>query len=234
MSRTTQLSLYFRPQRRYNTALYWAEKVVTLGDNDAKDVYWLAQCMFLLREYHRAAHIIRSRGLEHTNLSCLHLAADSLFAAKDCAQAIQLLNTVDSECTAQLSASLTTTTLDATTDGTEQGCVDDGTVSGSRADLLASIWLLKGRVLDAMDNRALAMDAYVQALQHSVYCTEALDALVQHEMLVAWEENELLRNLPFAQQCSEAEAKVVQLLYRSKLKKYYDDNCPVSNFDFAM
>jgi len=38
-----------------------------------------------------------------------------------------------------------------------------------------------------MDNRNLAMDCYVEALQKSVYCTEALDSLVEHEMLLAWE-----------------------------------------------
>jgi anaphase-promoting complex subunit 6 len=46
---------------------------------------------------------------------------------------------------------------------------------------------LKGKIFEAMDNRSLAMDCYVQALQKSVYCTEALDALVDHEMLMAWE-----------------------------------------------
>lgn len=38
-----------------------------------------------------------------------------------------------------------------------------------------------------MDNRGLAMDYYVQALHKSIYCFEALDALVQHEMLMGWE-----------------------------------------------
>lgn len=46
-----------------------------------------------------------------------------------------------------------------------------------------------------MDNRGLAMDYYVQALHKSVYCYEALEALVQHEMLMAWEgECYVLRN----------------------------------------
>ena len=31
---------------------------------EPKDVYWQAQCMFLLGEYHRAAYIIRVRELE--------------------------------------------------------------------------------------------------------------------------------------------------------------------------
>lgn len=52
---------------------------------------------------------------------------------------------------------------------------------------MASISFLKGKIYEAMDNRGLAMDYYVQALHKSVYCYEALEALVQHEMLMAWE-----------------------------------------------
>ena len=46
---------------------------------------------------------------------------------------------------------------------------------------------MKGKIFEAMDNRGLAMDYYVQALHKSVYLYESLEALVQHEMLMAWE-----------------------------------------------
>lgn len=49
--------------------------------------------------------------------------------------------------------------------------------------------LLKGKIFEAMDNRSSALDFYVQALQKSVFCVEAMDALLHHEMLVAWEGN---------------------------------------------
>ena len=52
---------------------------------------------------------------------------------------------------------------------------------------MASISFLKGKIFEAMDNRGLAMDYYVQALHKSVYLFESLEALVQHEMLMAWE-----------------------------------------------
>lgn len=54
---------------------------------------------------------------------------------------------------------------------------------------MASISFMKGKIYEALDNRGLAMDYYVQALHKSVYCFEALEALVQHEMLMAWEGN---------------------------------------------
>lgn len=52
---------------------------------------------------------------------------------------------------------------------------------------MASVNFLKGKIFEAMDNRAMAMDSYVQALHKSVYMFEALEALVQHEMLMPWE-----------------------------------------------
>lgn len=52
---------------------------------------------------------------------------------------------------------------------------------------MASVSFLKGKIFEAMDNRGMAMDCYVQALHKSVYMFEAMEALVQHEMLMPWE-----------------------------------------------
>lgn len=46
---------------------------------------------------------------------------------------------------------------------------------------------IKGKVLEAMDNRGLASECYMQALQCDVHCFEAFDALIQHHMLNAAE-----------------------------------------------
>lgn len=57
-------------QHLYSAALFWADKVVSLSNEDPKDVCTLAHCMYLMKQYHRAAHVIRSRGLEKVNLIC--------------------------------------------------------------------------------------------------------------------------------------------------------------------
>lgn len=73
-----------------------------------------------------------------------------------------------------------------------------------------------------MDKRSLAADNYMFALQKSVYLTEALDALLQHEMLVSWEETNLINNImPNKQQCNETDLTILKFLYEQKLKKYY-------------
>lgn len=43
--------------------------------------------------------------------------------------------------------------------------------------------LLKGKVLEAMDNRGLAADCFKEALKYDVYCFEAFDSLIKHQML---------------------------------------------------
>ncbi|XP_055523729.1 cell division cycle protein 16 homolog [Wyeomyia smithii] len=216
----------FMDMRRYRTALFWAEKVTALSNNEPKDVYWQAQCMFLLREYHRAAYIIRSRGLDKQNLLCHYLAVECLAEAKEFQEALDVLNSVDCE---KLAISVS---------GTTTSCQDDSSAldgpvfdEPNKSDLLGSIYFLKGKILEAMDNRVLAMDCYVQALHKSVYCSEALDALVQHEMLMAWEEKELMQHMPMEQQCSEAETKILKRLYESKLKKYYESIAPQTNIE---
>lgn len=105
------------------------------------------------------------------------------------------------------------------------------------------MYLLKGHLLEAMDNRGLASESYRQALQHDVHCFEAYESLVQHQMLSASEgifsivkndylitvtiffcyflEQELLDSLPISSQCTKEEAVVLRFLYESRLKKYH-------------
>lgn len=88
--------------------------------------------------------------------------------------------------------------------------------------MLASLYLLKAKILESMDKRTMAIDCYIQALQKSVYLTEALDALLQHEILISWEEKDLIQHImPNKQQCNDADLKILKHLYEQKLKKYY-------------
>jgi anaphase-promoting complex subunit 6 len=83
--------------RRYKSALFWSEKVAVLSKNNPRDVYQLAQCMFMLKEYNRASHVIRSSHLEKSNLLCLELLVECLFASKDYQEALNLLTSLDIE-----------------------------------------------------------------------------------------------------------------------------------------
>ena len=194
----------------YSTALFWADKVVSLSNENTKDVCMLAHCMYLMKQYHRAAHLIRSRGLEKTDVMCHYLTVRSLLEAKEYNEALQVIK--ESEICTNVSQS--------------------GASFADRAHMLedasknvqSSILYVKGRVYEAMDNRAMATDCYKQALHCDVYSYQAFEALVQHQMLSASEEKELLESLPFGEQCTEAETELLRLLYESKLKKYQEPN----------
>jgi anaphase-promoting complex subunit 6 len=93
---------------------------------------------------------------------------------------------------------------------------------------LASLYLLKAKILEALDKRTLAIDCYIQALQKSVYLTEALDALVQHEILMAWEEQDLLLHIMPTKNVNDADLQILKYLYEQKLKKYYTSSSQVS------
>ena len=47
--------------------------------------------------------------------------------------------------------------------------------------------LLRGKIYEAMENRSLAMECFLEALRQDVYCYEAFDLLVNHHMLSAQE-----------------------------------------------
>lgn len=84
-----------------------------------------------------------------------------------------------------------------------------------------------------MDKRSLAIECYVLSLQKSVYQTEALDALFQHEMLMASEEKDLLNAImPIERQGDEADLKILKHLYESRLKSYYKS--PVITFFYEI
>nr|XP_018908730.1 PREDICTED: cell division cycle protein 16 homolog [Bemisia tabaci] len=76
---------------RYSEALFWAEQAMFLSNEDQCDVYLCAKCMFLNEDYHRAYHLITSRGLEKINQLCLYIAAKCLFEAKDFSGALDIL-----------------------------------------------------------------------------------------------------------------------------------------------
>lgn len=215
-------------QRRYKTALFWSEKVCVMAKNQPRDVYWMAQCMFLLKEYQRAAHIIKSHYLEKSHIFCFYLLTECYYEAKDYGAAIDLLNTVDLEYLASSIAGFDGHDSDVTDAATLHilDAVDTDAIGPDRSEIMASIYYLKGKILESMDNRIMAMNSFIEALHLNVHCAEAFEALIQHEMLLATEERELIGNLPFDRQCVDNQRKIIERLYTNKLKKYNETANP--------
>ncbi|KAK9512663.1 hypothetical protein O3M35_001037 [Rhynocoris fuscipes] len=195
----------------YTSALFWADKVVSLSEGEPSDVFWLAQCMYLLKQYHRAALLIKNRGLDKTHLICKYLAAKCLLEARQYSDALALLNNDDLN-----SSTATPSNISMPIDP------NDIPVKGFPSrNLHSAILHLKGCVYEALDNRSLASECYKQALRTDVFCYDAFQALVQHQMLTSWEERELMSSLSVSSQVdSKDEEWLVKSVYESLLKKY--------------
>ncbi|XP_057371706.1 cell division cycle protein 16 homolog isoform X1 [Daphnia carinata] len=193
---------------RFPTALYWAEKAVTASDGSFQDVYMLGKCMFFCKQYHRAAKLITQAHLDEKHLNCKHLAAQCLYEAQMYAEALQLLKNDHM--------------WNDTGLRNQKPQLGDSTSLSQQHSVHSSMYLLRGKVHEAMDNRIPAIEDYKMALKLDVYCSEAFEMLVHHEMLTPEEENDLLEHLPFDEQCTsyEDEAKLLRALYTDQVRKY--------------
>ncbi|XP_057663630.1 cell division cycle protein 16 homolog isoform X2 [Diorhabda carinulata] len=204
----------------YSTALFWADKVVALTSNP-KDIYCLAQCMYLLKQYHRATHLLKSKNLDKTNLQCTYLTARCLYEANELVEALKVVNNIDN-------------VSSVSKDGFSSPFNNSTPVvfeNSPKNQAYSAFLLLKGKILEGMDNRGLAADCYKQALYMDVYCYEAFDSLIKYQMLTHLEEEELLKSLPICEQCSPESAEILYVLYGSKLKKYHTHTNKPSTFD---
>lgn len=198
-------------QQQYQSALFWADKVASLSHEDPQDIYWLAQCLYLTSQYHRASHALRSRKLDKLYGACQYLAARCHYAAKEYQQALDILDVEEPASKKLLDKGLKEES--GTRETTKEWEMSPTSIS-------SSICLLRGKIYDAMDNRPLATSSYKEALKQDVYCFEAFDLLTSHHMLTAQEERDFLDSLPFSQQCTKEEEELLRFLYENKLKKY--------------
>uniref|UniRef100_A0A2I3GJY0 Cell division cycle 16 n=1 Tax=Nomascus leucogenys TaxID=61853 RepID=A0A2I3GJY0_NOMLE len=186
-------------------ALFWADKVASLSHEEPQDIYWLAQCLYLTAQYHRAAHALRSRKLDKVSDGM-----NFKYAAKEHQQALDILDMEE-----PINKRLFEKYLKD-----ESGFKDPSSDwEMSQSSIKSSICLLRGKIYDALDNRTLATYSYKEALKLDVYCFEAFDLLTSHHMLTAQEEKELLESLPLSKLCNE-EQELLRFLFENKLKKY--------------
>ena len=182
----------------YKTALFWAEKAMSLSNNDLQDVYWFAQALFYTKQYQRAAHTLTSRGLHESNLACRYLVGKCYAECKKWQEALDVLE-IEQKC---LKSNLSMSS--------ELG-------AGSKK-LEAAVHLLRGLVYDAMDNGPMACDCYKQAMRNDAHCYEAFDQLTSHYMLTPNEGYEFLNSLRFEEQCLLEEIPLLKYLYGIKLQ----------------
>uniref|UniRef100_A0A8C7VDK8 Cell division cycle 16 homolog (S. cerevisiae) n=1 Tax=Oncorhynchus mykiss TaxID=8022 RepID=A0A8C7VDK8_ONCMY len=208
--KVTQYLPGFPTGQQYQSALFWADKIASLSHEDPQDIYWLAQCLYLTSQYHRASHALRSRKLDKVRPpGWLPPICCNWYAAKEFQQALDILDMEEPTSKKLLDRSVK-----------EENRIQESDWEMTPASINSSICLLRGKIYDAMDNRPLATSSYKEALKLDVYCFEAFDLLTSHHMLTAQEEKDFLDLLPLSQQCTEEEDKLLHFLFENKLKKY--------------
>lgn len=97
-------------QQEYKSAAFWAEKLTCLSSGFTRDVYVQAQCLYHLKEYHRAIHCIKTRNLHYTDVACRHLAAKCYVSLTTLLSAANVTFSLQPKNTRKLSRLLASTT----------------------------------------------------------------------------------------------------------------------------
>lgn len=190
----------------YDSAIFFADKLVTLSNYAPAEVYTLAQAFFVNRQYRRCLHLLRATDLTSKDIRFRYLAARCLAESKEWDECLETLGGMDAETFAQLSI----------TPLPHQATSGSSSNSGTGAMSYASaISLLRGKVYDAMENFPLATNWYKQALTLDPFNYEAFELLISSHKLSNDEELKLVEGLEIP-----PEHGWLALLYRSKCKKY--------------
>ncbi|CAD7705302.1 unnamed protein product [Ostreobium quekettii] len=180
----------------YTSAVFYADKLVTLSGSDPSDVYMLAQAYFVSKQFRRAIVLLKAESLLEKDQRFRYLAARCLAESKEWDECLQVLG-------------------DGEVDEYVESSRQEPTSPGCEVSLYSAICLLRGRVFEALENAPRAIKWYQTALKHDPFCYEAFQALVERHLLSNKDEQKLVLSLKF----SEADSWL-QLLYSCKCKKY--------------
>merc|ERR1719309_484199 len=167
-------------------------------------MYTMARILIISKHYNRAHNLIVSRKLHTHHLGCCYLAAKALQLLGNDRSALDLLESIETE-------KLIEQTMMA---------ISVNSDDFKTRNLLSSLYCLKGQILECIENRELAAESYKLAVQTDAFCYEAFQALIDHQMLTADEEKNLINSI---NDNDGPEHVLVKGLYSLNLKKY---ECP--------
>ena len=192
------------------SALFWSGQAMCLSKSNPDDVLRFAECLIIEKQYHRAAHLLKSHSLESTNIRGCYLAVKAAYESKELEDAVVIMEKADNMIKTErqklpeysINGNMNTPSVSITPVSANQSQkfqkekvlfsgnanTDDDKLSDpdKLAHLrrsLGAIFLLRGRIYESLDNRTLAADAFKEAVQIDVFCHEAFEALIKHQIL---------------------------------------------------
>lgn len=199
LSKARALVQEYTVKQLYDTALFWADKAFTLSDGDITDLSTYTQALYNCGQYKRAVHMLQSSPLLNHSPALKYLTAKCHAASKEWDDVLALLKPpVD----------------DLSEDTGQQEPIQCPAIGNVQSASL----VLQGTAHEGLGNLHDAVECYKQALAIDVFCEEALEILCRRHTLTADDERSLLSSMPFKNQCSVEEEKVVRFLYQQKLR----------------
>ncbi|KAG7401727.1 anaphase promoting complex subunit cdc16 [Phytophthora boehmeriae] len=204
-------------QHHTGSALFYADKLVTMSPREPNDVLLFADACYMNREFHRAIHAIKNAKLVETNrprgaampnhsmLRAYLLLGQCMLAIKQKEECLEMLNTVLPERERDVVVFAKKVQLAVIGDEYAKGI-----------NVVASLALLMGETYEAIGNRESATVYFRIALRCDVHCSEAFFHLFNKQMLSAQEEKELVASLDF----STDEMQLLDILYQTHVGKY--------------
>eukprot|EP00891_Asterochloris_glomerata_P009640 jgi/Astpho2/9640/e_gw1.00146.47.1_t len=178
----------------YASAVFYADKLMTLADNHPDTVHQLASALFLGRQYRRVLLLLNNMGMVESSPKFRYLAARCLAECKDWEECLAMIGPWEDEaCLQELQAQ-------------SAGTVD---MHGQAVSYPAALALLRGQAYDALENHGRAIRWYRQALKFDPFCYEAFQVLVDNHMLTSEEVMQLQDELQL-----KPEDDWLRLLYR--------------------
>ena len=163
----------------YKNALFYAEKSLNFSLNHemksiSENIFTLAKCLYLNKEYSRCVNLIQKYNMVYFNLNFLILIGQALYNCEDYESLISFLEKDPITFEAPLN-------------------------NKSDTKFLHSIrYLLIGKAYEMQENKQPAIRNYLLSLQNDPNNIEAIDILLNHQLLNLESKNNLLSTLSFS------------------------------------
>lgn len=161
----------------YDSAIFFADKLVSMSGQAPAEVYTLAQGFYCRGQHRRCLHLLRSTQLIDKDVRIRYLASRCMLACGELEECLELLGGEAASNPSELSLGALPPAV-------------PGTIN-----YLSVTCLMRGRVFDAQENLAKATAWYRHALQTDPFNYEAYEALVGLRRLAPGEEAQLLAGL---------------------------------------
>ena len=166
----------------YKNALFYAEKCLCISlthdiNSVSDNIYTLAKCFFLNKEYSRCVNLIQKYNVIYYNINFLILYGQALFNCDDYDSVILYLekDPINFECQ----------------------IIDDE--NNNIKNMNSIRHLLIGKAYEMKENKQPAIRNYLLALKDDLENIEAFDILINHQLLNTSEKQQLLNTLNFNQ-----------------------------------